>query len=396
MVDVDDRWFTTDRATGAKVPTGRHGTGKRWIARWRDGERQRSRAFERKADAERFVAGVSTDLDRGTFIDPADKTTVRAYGDAWLAMQTSDPSTREAVERRLRLYVYPTLGDRQVRALRPSEIRAWLSGLQGRLQPSTIRVAFANLSAMLSAAVDDRLIPRNECQARSVKPPAPDRRKVEPWTAAEVTALLEELPGVYRAAGVLAAGLGLRQGEALGLAGDDVDYLRKVVHVRRQVKVIGGALVFAPPKGGKTRDVPLPEGVALELAAHVKTYPPVPVTLPWGTPDGKLTTARLLLDRDGEAVPRSWFNLRIWGPAVKAAGIVRAHDTGMHGLRHTYASALLEDGVSIKAVAEYLGHADAGFTLRTYAHLMPSTEGRARRAVDTFFNPSAPDVRQEA
>ena len=52
----------------------------------------------------------------------------------------------------------------------------------------------------------------------------------------------------------------------------------------------------------------------------------------------------------------------------------------MHVLRHYFASALLEDGVSIKALAEYLGHADAGFTLRTY--MMPASEDRMRKAVD--------------
>jgi integrase len=46
---------------------------------------------------------------------------------------------------------------------------------------------------------------------------------------------------------------------------------------------------------------------------------------------------------------------------------------------------LLEDGVSVKALAEYLGHADPGFTLRTYTHLMPSSEDRARAAVDRAF-----------
>jgi len=42
----------------------------------------------------------------------------------------------------------------------------------------------------------------------------------------------------------------------------------------------------------------------------------------------------------------------------------------------------LEDGVNIRAVAEYLGHNHPGSTLRVYAHLMPSSDGRARQAVD--------------
>jgi integrase len=54
-----------------------------------------------------------------------------------------------------------------------------------------------------------------------------------------------------------------------------------------------------------------------------------------------------------------------------------------HALRHYYASALLEGGVSIKAVSEYLGHADAGFTLRTYTHLMPASHDRSRRVIDS-------------
>jgi Phage integrase family len=58
---------------------------------------------------------------------------------------------------------------------------------------------------------------------------------------------------------------------------------------------------------------------------------------------------------------------------------------GMHALRHHYASVLLDAGARIKAVSEYLGHADAGFTLRTYPHLMPSSGERTRRAVDEAF-----------
>jgi integrase len=66
----------------------------------------------------------------------------------------------------------------------------------------------------------------------------------------------------------------------------------------------------------------------------------------------------------------------------------------MHALRHFYASTLLDAGESIKALAEYLGHADPGFTLRTYTHLMPSSEERTRRAIDEAFGrefPPRPD-----
>ncbi|WP_197698263.1 site-specific integrase [Micromonospora viridifaciens] len=54
----------------------------------------------------------------------------------------------------------------------------------------------------------------------------------------------------------------------------------------------------------------------------------------------------------------------------------------MHVLRHTYASVLLDASESIKARSLYLGHADPGFTLRVYTHLLPSSEDRTRRATD--------------
>ncbi len=59
----------------------------------------------------------------------------------------------------------------------------------------------------------------------------------------------------------------------------------------------------------------------------------------------------------------------------------------MHAMRHLYASVLLAQGVSIKELAEYLGHEDPGFTLRTYTHLMSSSHQRARTAVDGVFRP---------
>lgn len=57
----------------------------------------------------------------------------------------------------------------------------------------------------------------------------------------------------------------------------------------------------------------------------------------------------------------------------------------MHALRHFYASVLIDAGESVRAVADYLGHADPGFTLRVYAHLFPSSEDRARQAVDRLL-----------
>ena len=110
---------------------------------------------------------------------------------------------------------------------------------------------------------------------------------------------------------------------------------------------------------------------------------PVPVTLPWKTPEAKPVTARLVFtDPDGAALHRSGFNAAAWQPALRGAGVPLARENGMHALRHYFASALLANGVDIRTLATYLGHSDPGFTLRIYTHLMPEAADRMRAAVD--------------
>jgi integrase len=58
----------------------------------------------------------------------------------------------------------------------------------------------------------------------------------------------------------------------------------------------------------------------------------------------------------------------------------------MHALRHFYASVLLDAGENVKALSSYLGHSDPGFTLRVYTHLMPSSDARARKSIDSMYD----------
>ena len=153
--------------------------------------------------------------------------------------------------------------------------------------------------------------------------------------------------------------------------------------MRRQVKIVRAKLVFGLPKGDQVRDVPLPDTVARALAAHLEKHPARPVTLPWDKPGGKPVTAELVLSSPtGLAVNRNWFNTYCWKSALEAAGITPTRENGTHTLRHYFASVLLFHGVDIRALSEYLGHHDPGFTLRTYAHLMPGAADRMRQVID--------------
>ncbi|MFF5227052.1 tyrosine-type recombinase/integrase [Dactylosporangium sp. NPDC000521] len=121
--------------------------------------------------------------------------------------------------------------------------------------------------------------------------------------------------------------------------------------------------------------------------AHLTLCAPVPVSLPWEHPiTGSPTTVRLVFTTTRRnAINRGHFNHEIWHLALLAAGIEPTRATGMHALRHSYASALLDGGESIKTLAAYLGHNDPAFTLRVYTHLMPSSDRRARNVIDNLY-----------
>ncbi|MFS3130076.1 tyrosine-type recombinase/integrase [Nocardioides sp. Bht2] len=254
------------------------------------------------------------------------------------------------------------------------------------------------MSTVFTAAVDDNLIQKNPCKAPSVRRPKTEPRKMVPWTVEQVDDVREALTEKYRLLAHLGAGLGLRQGEIFGLSPEDIDIDNAEVRVVRQVKIrSGNKLLFGLPKGRKTRTVPLPDSVLEAINVHMTKFPPRDVTMAWDRLDGAERTVSLLLTtREGGALNRNYFNTRIWRPALEKAGIESKRENGCHALRHFYASTLLDGGESIKALSEHLGHSDPGFTLRTYTHLLPTSNERTRKTIDAVFGHDSDDTSTES
>ncbi|MEU9622434.1 tyrosine-type recombinase/integrase [Streptomyces sp. NPDC048155] len=317
-----------------------------------------------------------------------------------MSTQGADPNTQASMESQLRLHAFPYLGTRPLGSFQPAHIRDWVQQLQANgVRGSYARTIYSNVRAALSAAVDDGHLPRNPCAARSVRPPTVDTKRVTPWTTERLFAVRAGMPERYQAMVDLGGGCGLRQGEILGVAVDAIDFRSDTLHVVQQLKLSRSKPVFAPPKGGKLRDVPLPGPVADALRAHMKQFPPVEITLPWKVAGGPLVTKRLIFTGPrGGHVWRTSLNEEAWKPALASAGVIptpaagaphaESRENGMHAMRHFYASLLLDAGENIKALAEYLGHSDPGLTLRVYAHLMPSSQERTRSAVAAVFSPT--------
>ncbi|MEU8636209.1 tyrosine-type recombinase/integrase [Amycolatopsis sp. NPDC048633] len=348
------------------------------------------------------------DVLSNDYVDPnAGELPFRAHTREWRKGQSTDASTRQTVTSHLGNGIFPFLGDKSLRAVGKTEtIRDWLDWMERpkseggrRLAASYRAVLFDMVSAILEAARVDQKIRSNPCKAKSIKRPKPEQRKIVPWKASQIHRLKLALPASQQVVVPLGAGLGLRQMEIFGFSPEDVDREEMVANIQRQIRWIGNTPAFAPPKGGKTRLVPIGAGVLEEIDAHLDNFEPITVPLPWLEPAGRPETARLLIRRPqglqchgaravSDAISGPDFNNLIWRPSYRTAELDYVmRREGMHGMRHFYASIALASGVSVKELAEYLGHRDPGYTLRIYTHVVPSSHRRAREAADGIFKP---------
>lgn len=257
----------------------------KWRARWREvpGGPQKTRHFERKIDAQRFLDGIVGDLARGTYVDPsAGRETFGEYARAWAARQVHRPSTAALVESHLRRHVLPAFESKPLADVRRSDVQAWVKSKDGPLAPATLRVAYSFVAAIFQSAVEDRVLSASPCIRITL--PKVTKKRVQPLPVEGVEAIVEAMPDRLQAAVLLAAATGLRQGEALGLTIDRVDWLRRTVTIDAAVGQLltpdRGQPRLGPPKtASSARVVPLPQVAVDALAAHVAAFP---VTHPWG------------------------------------------------------------------------------------------------------------------
>ena len=140
--------------------------------------------------------------------------------------------------------------------------------------------------------------------------------------------------------------------------------------------------------GAGKRDIPLSPAMAARLLAHRRDNYRGPKTPVFASKAGT------------ELLPANVYR-RILAPAAIGTGfkvevLIKGKDgkqrkqvrstVSFHNFRHTCASLLFEAGRNIKQVQEWLGHADPGFTLRTYVHLMDDGVGDAD-FLDTAVRP---------
>ena len=348
----------------------------RWEGRYIAGHDENGKAIRKnvlgKSQAEvkeklRKAIEISQQLD----ISRSDSYTVEAWCKTWFELYSKPnirPSTQERYWNHIRFHVVPWLGKIKLAKLTSRDIQKMYNEVKdhGRIKKgpndhhdssltaSYIQSLHRMFHMCLDRAVKENLILRNPSDDCIL--PKREKKEMKTLKPEDMKAFLQEadrrgvLPMFY-----LELCSGLRRGELCALQWKDLDVKSRTISVSKQaVRVKGGGVDIATPKTATSIRIEyIPqEAVDMLIAEHEK-HPdniwlfPSPVTGEMYYPDAL-----------------SALNTKI----LKSLGMEHMR---FHDLRHTFATMALQSGVDIRTVSGMLGHADPGFTLRTYTHTNP-------------------------
>lgn len=354
-----------------------------WQVRYRAAGRNRQQTFATKKQAEAFDGSVRMKQLTGemAMID-AGKKSLAEFGEEWweVASEVLATATRQNYSTSWNKHVLPFLGDKQLRELTPRVVEEWKTELSrnGR-RDQTVKKAMNVLQTCLQKAVLWGEIKVNP--VREVKKPSSKRRRaIRPAAPLVVEQMREHLleEGNVRDATLVSilAYAGLRPGEALALRWD---------HVRSKTLLIEDAVAYGEAKETKTeaiRSVPILQSLRDDLEYWRPRAPKYPGDL--------IFPSR---SRGGKPWAREAY--KSWGQkAFKRAAIaVDRPDLSPYALRHSLASLLLRQGMSVVEVAAIMGHQPT-MCLSTYAHVIADLDEDDRRPANELIQDAREQVAQ--
>lgn len=329
--------------------------GLRYRVRYRTPERKQTdkRGFRTKRQAQEFAATVEVEKMRGEYVPPKlGMITVAELAPIWLHRKESDlkPSTYRSLETSWRVHVSARWSSVRLADIDLDAVERWISEMTRAGSGATVVIrAYGVLAGILDSAVKSKRLARNP--ARGVENlPQKERKPHVYLTHAEVTDLAWA-SGQHRVLVLVLAYCGLRWGEAIGLRVRHLDLLRKRLNVYDNAVQVDNKIHVGSPKSGKSRAVPVPAFLVVELARLC---------------EGKNRDDLVFTGRDGGYLRRPVSTTGWFERAVAKSGVPRLTP---HDLRHTAASLSISAGVNVKALQRMLGHASAAMTLDVYADL---------------------------
>jgi integrase len=362
--------------------------------------KRRLKTFAKKKAADNFEATANVEIRAGIHTADSASVTIAAAGKLWL--ETGDKaglerSTLAAYRQHLKLHIEPYLGNVKLSQLSAPMVREFEDKLArgdmpegAESQPRTramVRKVRVSLSSLLSDAQERGLVSRNvvrdlrRTRARGVERKAERRQKgklkigVDIPTREEIKAIVGSAQGRWRPILLTAIFTGLRASELRGLRWAHVDLDKRELHVRQRADRYSA--IGKPKSESGERTVPLTPIVVNTLREWKLACPKSEAGLVFPSSGGLVEHHKNIVERG--LVP----TLIAGGVTVEEGGVKRAKYTGLHALRHFYASWCINrrvDGgleLPAKVVQERLGHSSIMMTMDVYGHLFPRGDDSA-------------------
>ncbi|MDZ4177872.1 MAG: tyrosine-type recombinase/integrase [Coriobacteriia bacterium] len=305
-------------------------------------------SYDRKRDAEIREREAKRDLDLGQFTQPK-RIGFADFVERWFASLTVRESSVADYRNTCR-HLTAHFKNRPLHSIGAEEIDAFLADFGKSHAPATVRKTATRLRQIFKRAVSWGYLTASPATELSNIPRIPKQTAQRIIGPDQVNRLLAAVPSYWRPLFLVAVMTGLRRGELFGLTWNDVLWAERQIRVRHQLQT--GRLV-EPKSDSAKRRIDIGPLVLESLTDHKRTCPSTELDLLFPTPSGR------------PIHPSDW-NRDVFRPATRRAMLP---DLTLHDLRHTYASALIHQGQSVKYVQTVMGHASAQTTLDVYGHL---------------------------
>ena len=306
-------------------------------------------------------------------------------------LQTLKPRTISEYRIIIDSRLLPFFGDMQLRSITPLDVRKWLSSLDRKdgsdksLSRNSAGVWFRTLSAILGKAYEWELIDENPC--KRVKSPSKPQSEVKALQIEDFRKIVEKLPEYHdhrvRLFIQLMLSTGIREAEAAGLEWRDVDFKNFSLSINRTSQYIPGqGMVETTPKSKTSvRSIPISEDLVRELENY-RIWQEEQIQKLDGLYEGAIgERTRLFTTLTGKPVYDS--TLRSW--LKKYLTWCEVPPVTVHGLRHTFASILIADGVDPRTTAAILGHSSPSLVMNVYANPQDEAKRKAITKINRHF-----------
>ncbi|WP_431239258.1 tyrosine-type recombinase/integrase [Mycolicibacterium aichiense] len=264
-----------------------------------------------------------------------------------------------------------------------SAVRRYRSGITPKqislgLAPKTVRNIHAFLHRALVDAVAWKYLIDNP--ASHVKPPKQPRTRRQVWDSTQIQRFLGHVrQDRFAALFLLELTTGIRRGQVCGLKWDAVDLDAGKITLHNNRVVVGGQA--RDKAGGKTRNADRTISIDRTTTTVLRDWRQLQEAERAFYQTDYHPGDYVFTYQDGRPVHPQSIRQR-FDRLAAAAGLPRIT---FHDLRHSYATGALRAGVSPKVVSERIGHANVGFFLETYAHVLDNDDREAAEQAASFL-----------